>query len=129
MFAIDAQYGKPMRWQRDAPGMRDLMARAGFNCKVGTDASYQGSQGSLRRLCKTWCAATLRLRHRAACPTPIWAKVADRPPLMKRLEHAQQQGLAVLDGQRRASLRGKPTAATRSTTYRGAGRSDRPRGL
>ena len=39
LFAIDAQYDQPMRWQGDAPAVRDRSG-AGFNCKVGTDNSY-----------------------------------------------------------------------------------------
>ena len=93
MFAIDAQYDGATRWQRDAPGVRDLMARAGFNCKVGTDASYKEAKARFEDLQNLVRGGEIQAP--SAGTDADWAKVADRPPLMKRLEYAQQQGLAV----------------------------------
>ncbi len=92
MFAIDAEYGQPMRWQRDATAMRAAVARAGFNCKVGTDASYSETKKVSEEIQSLVRGESLELP--AAEPTSQWSQVADRGPLMKRLEQAQQQGLA-----------------------------------
>ncbi len=93
MFAIDAQYDGATRWQREAPGLRDLTARAGFNCKVGTDASYKEAKARWEDLQNLVRGGSIQSPSAGA--DAEWAKVADRAPLMKRLEHAQQQGLAV----------------------------------
>ena len=91
MFAIDAEYGQPMRWQREAPAMRDAAARAGFNCKVGTDASFAEAKKVSEQIQGLVRGESLDLP--ASEPASEWSKVADRAPLMKRLEQAQQQGL------------------------------------
>ncbi len=93
LFAIDAQYDQPMRWQGEAPAVRDRLARAGFNCKVGTDNSYHEALARTEELQNL-------VRGGASDPASApadadWNKVADRAPLMKRLEESQQQGLAV----------------------------------
>jgi len=93
MFAIDAQYDGAMRWQQVAPGVRDLMARAGFNCKVGTDASYKEAKSRFEDLQNLVRGGEIQAPSTG--PDADWAKLADRPPLMKRLERAQQEGLAV----------------------------------
>ncbi|MBI3839607.1 MAG: hypothetical protein HY288_16930 [Planctomycetia bacterium] len=93
MFAIDAQYDGALRWQREAPALRDLMARAGFNCKVGTDGSYKEAKARYEDLQNLVRGSPMQAP--SAGPEADWPKVADRPPLMKRLEQAQQQGLAV----------------------------------
>ena len=92
LFAIDAQYDQKMRWQREAPAMRDLMARAGFNCKVGTDASFAEAKARADELENLVRGNAVQLPEAAADPN--WAKVADRQPLMKRLEQVQKEGLA-----------------------------------
>ena len=92
LFAIDAQYDEPMRWKREAPALRDLMARAGFNCKVGTDASYKDAKARAEELENLVRGNSIQLP--AAAAELSWPKITDRPPLMKRLEQAQQQGLA-----------------------------------
>jgi hypothetical protein len=91
LFAIDAQYDQKMRWQREAPGMRDLLGRAGFNCKVATDASYHEARTRWEDLQNVVRGNPPSMP--TAAPDPNWAQVADRAPLMKRLEQAQQQGL------------------------------------
>jgi hypothetical protein len=91
MLAIDAQYGEKMRWQREAPAMRDMTARAGFNCKVGTDASYKEAKSRAEDLENLVRGTPLQLP--GASSETAWSKVADRAPLMKRLEQAHQQGL------------------------------------
>jgi cytochrome c556 len=77
-----------------AAGMRDLIGRAGHNCKVGTDASY--GEAKLRKD----DLENLVRGNPPATPANIdsttsWKKVSDRPPLMTRIEKAQQQGVTV----------------------------------
>ena len=91
LFAIDAQYDQKMRWQRESAGMRDLLARAGFQCKVGTDASYREAQSRSEDL-QNLVRGNVPLLP-AAAPDANWDQVADRSPLMNRLEQAQQQAL------------------------------------
>ncbi len=92
MFAINAEYGQPVRWQRDAAAVRDLLARAGFNCKVGTDASYQDAKARADDL------ETLVRGGTIDAPAPAsdasWPRIADRAPLMKRLEVALDERLS-----------------------------------
>ena len=94
MFGIATEYDARMRWQREAPAMRDLLARAGFNCKVGTDGSYKEAKTRSEDLQSLVRGGPLSLSKAAA--ESSWSKVADRAPLMKRLEQAQQQGVAPL---------------------------------
>ena len=47
LFGIIAQYDADVRWKDKAIGVRDLMGRAGQNCKVGTDASF--AEAKLRK--------------------------------------------------------------------------------
>ncbi len=92
LFAIDAQYDEPMRWKRESPAMRDRMAKAGFNCKVGTDASFKDATIRSEELENLVRGGSPQLPTTAT--EFSWPKVADRPPLMKRLEQSQQLGLA-----------------------------------
>ena len=39
-FGVIAAYDRDIRWKKDAATARDLFARAGVNCKVGTDQSF-----------------------------------------------------------------------------------------
>ena len=92
LFAIDAEHGGQVRWQREAAAVRDQLARAGFNCKVATDASYQDARsrwedlGSLIR--------GERIETPPAAGDVTWEKVAGRGPLMVRLEEAEKMALA-----------------------------------
>src|SRR5262249_47175090 len=91
MFGIAATYDAPVRWKREAPALRDLVARAGFNCKVGTDASYKEAKARAEDL------ENLVRGNPAQLPAPAaesgWRRGAARPPLMKRLEQAHQEAL------------------------------------
>ncbi len=69
----------------------DLVARAGFNCKVGTDASY--NEAKLRMEDLEQLVRGGSVSPPAANPDAKWDKIADRPPLMLRLETAQKEHL------------------------------------
>ncbi len=93
LFGIIAEYDGEVRWKKEAPSMRELLARTGFNCKVGTDASY--NEAKLR---KDELETLVRGGGGPSVPNvevkAVWDKVAGRPPLMQRLEMAQQQTVA-----------------------------------
>lgn len=93
MFAIAGEHDGSVRWQDDAPGLRELFAQAGFSCKVGTDQSF--NQSKLRKqdladLIRGERPAAIKEAEAAA----QWGKVSDRPPLMKRMETAFQKRLS-----------------------------------
>ena len=92
LLAIDADYGAPMRWQREAPSVRDLVARAGLNCKVGTDASYKDAKARFEDLETLVRGGSIDLP--TAKSEVSWSEIADRGPLMKRLALAHDQRMA-----------------------------------
>ncbi|MEX2113293.1 MAG: hypothetical protein WD845_08915 [Pirellulales bacterium] len=92
MFAIDAEYGQAVRWQREAAAVRDLLAQAGFNCKVGSDASYQDAKARADELQMLVRGGTMDAP--TAATEVIWPRIADRAPLMKRLEVALEERLS-----------------------------------
>jgi hypothetical protein len=91
LFAIDAEYGAPVRWQRVAATLRDRLARAGYNCKVGTAAAHSEAQARYDDLTNLIRGGTIDAGSAAADARAD--KVADRAPLMKRLELAQAERL------------------------------------
>ena len=49
-FSLIADYDGEVRWKRDAAAARDLFARVGFNCKVGTEQSFAESKARVADL-------------------------------------------------------------------------------
>jgi len=88
-FGVIAAHDEDVRWKKDAAAARDLFARAGFNCKVGTDQSYKESKLRVDDL-------VAMLDGNAPQGKPDrdedfhWDQVAGRPPLMTRLEAAEK---------------------------------------
>ncbi len=93
-FGVIAEYDGDVRWKAQALAARDLFARAGVNCKVATDQSFNDSKARAEDL-----AALVRGETLAAPPNietkTQWPKVSNRPPLMNRLDLAQTTRLAV----------------------------------
>jgi hypothetical protein len=91
MFAIAAEYDGDVRWQDSAPPLRDLFARAGRNCKVGTDQTYNEAIQRKQDLADLIAGSRPKLpqAERAA----EWGQIADRPPLMQRLNSAHEDRL------------------------------------
>jgi hypothetical protein len=93
MFGVINEYDGDVRWKNQAVAARDAFARAAANCKVATDGSFNESKSRAEDL-----GALIRgesLPAGAAGDKPQWVKVAARPPLMNRLELAQQNRIAV----------------------------------
>jgi len=88
-FGVIAAYDLDIRWKKDAATARDLFARAGFNCKTGTDQSFAESKARLADL-------EAMLDGGAPDGKPDrdedfqWSQVAARPALMSRLESADE---------------------------------------
>lgn len=88
-FGVIAAHDEDVRWKKDAATARDLFARAGFNCKVGTDQTFKESKLRVDDL-----AAMLDGNPPQGTPDREddfrWSQVAGRPPLMSRLEEAER---------------------------------------
>ena len=91
LFAIAAEYDGDVRWQDAAPGLCDVFARAGYNCKVGTDQTYQEAQQRKQDLADLVSGS--RPRAAEAERAADWSQVTDRPPLMQRLNIAHEERL------------------------------------
>jgi len=86
-FGVIAEYDQDIRWKKDAEAARDLFARVGFNCKVGTDQSF--AESKLRVADLDGLLAGNAPETRAEREGDFkWSQVAGRPPLMSRLEAA-----------------------------------------
>ncbi len=93
LFGVINEYDGDVRWKNQAVTARDAFARAAANCKVATDGSYNESKQRAEDLAALVRGETLPAT--AAGDKPQWAKVAARPPLMNRLELAQQGRIAI----------------------------------
>jgi len=109
MFGIVAEYDARIRWKREAAAVRDAVSHAGFNCKVGTDGSYQDAKTRFDDVQTLVRGGSVQLPE--AAPDVAWPSVVDRAPLMQRLEQAQQQGVAPLTADKRQFERESDTLA------------------
>jgi hypothetical protein len=92
LFAVIAEYDGDVRWQDDAPALRDGLARAARNCKTGTDQTY--AEGAELRSQLDDLIRGERLGGKPAPPPERWSDLADRPLLMTRMEAALQEGIS-----------------------------------
>ena len=91
VFGVIAQYDGQVRWQKDAVGLRAAFARAGFNCKVGTDNSFK--EAKLRGEDLADLVGGGNVSVATADAEAKWSEVSNRAPLMKRMELAQRERL------------------------------------
>jgi hypothetical protein len=88
-FGVIAAHDQDVRWKKDAVTARDLFARVGFNCKVGTDQSFSESKARVADL-----ESLLDGGSPQGKPDRdedfLWSQVAARPALMSRLEAADE---------------------------------------
>jgi len=87
-FGVITEYDGDVRWQRHAETARDLFARAGFNCKVGTDQSLAEAKARIDDLAKLLDGNAPQGRSDRS-EDFLWSLVAGRSPLMRRLEQAE----------------------------------------
>ena len=92
LFAITAEYDGDIRWKDAAPQLRNEFARAGRNCKVGTDQTFQEAKQRKQDLADL-VGGTRPKSSSDAEAKADWSQVADRPPLMQRLDIAEQNRL------------------------------------
>jgi hypothetical protein len=89
LFGVIAAYDQPdVRWRKDAATARDLFARVGFNCKVGTDQSFAEAKARLDDLVGLLDGNSPEPNPNVE-PAELWSQMTGRPPLMTRLEMAQ----------------------------------------
>lgn len=84
LFAVAAEYDGDVRWQDDAPALRQALARAGRNCKTATDQTF--AEAKSRKTDLDDILRGERLAGDAPDALPKWSEVADRPLLMQRME-------------------------------------------
>lgn len=91
MFAVIGEYDGQIRWQAEAPSLRDLFARAGFNCKAATDSSFSEAKRRSQDLAELVRGGAVETRPAEA--EFEWPAIANRPPLMKRMEQSLRERL------------------------------------
>lgn len=86
MFAIAGEYDGEIKWKSDAPAVRDAMAQTAANCKTNTEQVFKEvvrqRDDTLQKLLSGGSLSESKDAERAA----TWPRVADRGPLMQRLE-------------------------------------------
>ncbi|MEX0793940.1 MAG: cytochrome c [Pirellulaceae bacterium] len=86
LFHVIGNYRGEVRWKDNALLARDRFARAGSNLKTATDNTFKEAKDRAEDL-----ATMLRgssISGGDANPDATWETIADRPPLMQRLEIA-----------------------------------------
>jgi len=92
-FAIVNEYDGEVRWKNQAAVARDLFAKAGYNSKAATEATFREAKSRSDDL------ATLLRGESITAPANVepkndWSKVSNLSPLMVRLEAAQRDRIA-----------------------------------
>ena len=94
-FGIAAAHDGEVRWKKDAENARDLFARVGFNCKVGTVGSFKESKERFADL-ETLLDGGSPDKKADRDEDFLWSQVAGRPALMNRLEAAEGAAAAAI---------------------------------
>ena len=127
LFAVAAEYDGDVRWQDVAAGLRDVFARAGHNCKVGTDSTYR--EATQRKADLSELVAGSRPQIPQAERIANWSQVADRPPLMQRMNIAHEDRLTKWLANEARVCRTSRRNSSRGTARGSDCRRDRPRGI
>lgn len=88
-FAVIAEHDGDVRWKKDAEQARDLFARVGVNCKVGTNQSFAEAKARVDDLGTLLDGSPIEATAEREDDFK-WSQVAGRPPLMSRLETADE---------------------------------------
>lgn len=86
LFGVIAQHDDEVRWQADAAGLRELFARAAASSRVGSDQTFTEAQARSRDLADLIRGSSVAVPTANAELESGWQSVADRPPLMARME-------------------------------------------
>ena len=92
-FAVIGEYDGDVRWKDQAVTARDAFGQSGVNCKVATDQSFNDAKLRADDLAALVRGDSLPAKAGAE-PKANWPKIANRPPLMHRLDLAQGGRLA-----------------------------------
>jgi hypothetical protein len=92
LFAVIAEHDGDVRWQDDAPALRQALARAGLNCKTATDQTFAEAQS--RKTDLDDVIRGERLASSEAGESAKWSDVADRTLLMQRMQLALEERLS-----------------------------------
>ncbi|MCH1495101.1 MAG: cytochrome c [Rubripirellula sp.] len=84
LFAVIADYSGEIRWKKDAPAARDLIARTAYNCKAGSTQVY--NEAKLRKVDLEDLVSGGGISGRDAEAANDWSSIVDRSPLMEYLE-------------------------------------------
>jgi hypothetical protein len=95
-FAVIKGYDGDVRFKRDAAIARDLFARAGSNCKVGTQQSLNEAKARVADLDLLLQGNSLEALPDGGAGEPSWSKIAARPALMSRLGTADEVASAAV---------------------------------
>ncbi|HEX3997815.1 MAG TPA: cytochrome c [Pirellulales bacterium] len=93
VFGVIGEYDGDVRWKDQAVTARDVFGQSGVNCKVATDQSFNDAKLRADDLAALIRGDSLPAKAGAE-PKANWPKVANRPPLMHRLDIAQGGRLA-----------------------------------
>ncbi len=93
MFAIIAEYDTDIRFKKDALGARELFGRAGTNLKVGTDQTFNEAKARSEDIAALVRGDTIQTPPNIEPKVKWQEKVANRPPLMARLNLAREDRL------------------------------------
>jgi hypothetical protein len=88
-FAVTAEHDGDVRWKKDAEQARDLFARVGANCKVGTTQSFAEAKARVDDLATLLDGSPIEATAEREDDFK-WSQVAGRPALMARLETADE---------------------------------------
>jgi len=88
LFAIVTEHNGDVRWKKDAPVARDLIARTALNCKSGSGQVY--NEVKQRKADLEDLVSGTGLASRESEPENDWSVIADRVPLMNYLESLLQ---------------------------------------
>lgn len=91
MFSIAAEHDEDARWSSKAAGLSVLFARAGANCKVGTDGSFREASARSEDLAELVRGG--RPDVPAGADNQDWGALAARAPVMRRMEVALEEQL------------------------------------
>lgn len=89
LFAIITEYAGDVRWKKDAPAARDLMARTAFNCNAGTTQVFNEARARKDDLVDLMSGSGLRSGK--AAEGNDWTIIADRSPMMEYAESLSEQ--------------------------------------
>jgi hypothetical protein len=88
-FHIISRYDGEVKWKDKAAGLRDGLSKAAANSKVLSEQAWREARLRHEEMSQLLRGDSLNVPDSEADPT--WPEVADRPPLMQRLDEAKNQ--------------------------------------